>query len=996
MPTLVIAALAALVSGQGEPDPSQRQVLEREFASFAKPFVAKYCLGCHGREKAEARLDLGTGATLADVTRDLPRWVTVLERLEAREMPPADAPEKPSASELHAAVDWLQRLVAHETARHAGDPGPVLARRLSAAEYGYTIRDLTGVDIQPTREFPVDPANEAGFDNSGESLRMTPALLKKYVAAARLVADQMVLTPAGLRFAPHPVVTDTDRDAYCVLRIVSFYERHHVDLAGYFQAAWEYEYRDASAKSAQSLVEIAATRRLSSKYLATIHSLLTGPDDDLGPIAVLRGRWRDLPITSEPMGGETSTGAVPSRAECEKLRDLVLRLRAELVAAPEKPEAEGISKGSQPFLVWNNRSRANRRRQYAGDPASDHERLKVVVEKQHPELAPLLNPGGVRLDDVDTPAAREYRAALTRFCATIPDQFCVVKRGPYVAPDAPDQQRFLTAGFHLMQGYFRDDQPLCELVLDDDRRRELDELWNELDFIADVPRRQYKDFIFFERAEPPRYMREAEFDFARSEDKSSATSAKIQRLRDVYRAKAIRGGASELAVEAIDAYFREIEASIQRVEQQRLAAEPRQLEALVEFARRAYRRPLSDEDRDELLAFHAALRRDGELSHEQAMRDAVASVLASPRFCYRYDRAPAGPDIEPLDPFELASRLSYFLWASMPDEPLLERAQSGDLREPRVLASEVRRMLRDDRARGLATEFLGNWLDFRRFEEHNGVDRLTFPTFDNRLRRAMFEEPIRFFQDTASHDRSILDLIEARHALVNGPLARHYGMPFEAASDDTWVRVEQAREFGRGGLLPMAVFLTKNSPGLRTSPVKRGYWVVRRLLGQRIPAPPPAVPELPPSERELGELTLAETLVRHREDRNCAACHQRFDHVGLVFEGYGPIGERREKDLGGRAVQTRVEFPDGSERDGVDGLRAQILEQRRGEFVAQFTRKLFAYALGRSLLPSDEPACKSLETSLAEHGYTLHALVESIVVTPQFLNKRGAATSEDE
>jgi hypothetical protein len=187
----------------------------------------------------------------------------------------------------------------------------------------------------------------------------------------------------------------------------------------------------------------------------------------------------------------------------------------------------------------------------------------------------------------------------------------------------------------------------------------------------------------------------------------------------------------------------------------------------------------------------------------------------------------------------------------------------------------------------------------------------------------------------------------------------------------------------------MAVFLTASSPGLRTSPVKRGHWVVRRVLGEQIPAPPPNVPELPKDEAALGALTLPQLLARHRQDKNCAACHQRFDSVGLALEGYGPIGERRDRDLGGHPVDATAVFPDGSEGTGLDGLRRYLSKRRQDEFVENLTRKLFAYALGRGLLPSDDATIRSIRGRLAESGHRIDVLIESIVTSPQFLKKRG-------
>jgi hypothetical protein len=187
----------------------------------------------------------------------------------------------------------------------------------------------------------------------------------------------------------------------------------------------------------------------------------------------------------------------------------------------------------------------------------------------------------------------------------------------------------------------------------------------------------------------------------------------------------------------------------------------------------------------------------------------------------------------------------------------------------------------------------------------------------------------------------------------------------------------------------MAVFLTKNAPGLRTSPVKRGYWVVRRVLGEQIPPPPPTVPELPKDEAKLGELTLPQLLARHRDNMACAGCHRRFDSVGLVFEGFGPIGERRTKDLAGHPVLTTATFPDGTEREGLPGLRAYLRDKRQADFVDNLCRKMFSYALGRGMLLSDKKTLDAMKTKLDADGYALSSLVEAIVTSPQFRNKRG-------
>ncbi len=962
----------AVPSMEDGPSTPENQ-LESRFVFEVKPFVERYCAECHGAEEPKSDLDLTRPAARDIVNGKAGPWSPVLDRLQSHEMPPEDAAHQPSQVERTLVIAWLRDVQEYQARNSGDDPGPVLARRLSNAEYDYTIRDLTGVDMRPTREFPVDPANEAGFDNSGESLTVSPALLKKYLGAARSVADRVVLKPDGFDFAPHPVVADTDRDKYCVQRIVDFYARHTVDLADYFHVAWKYRHRGSLGRPEMSLDGIAVEAGLSGRYLVAVWKALT-EGEAVGPLAVVRSAWNDLPKPER---------ADAARDGCRRLSELVGRMRRRLKPRVNRLHVNGISNGSQPLVLWHNRQSARLHGIYSGEPLSDMRDLAGDLSATDAALSKLLAVG--QTDAVDE---GQLRAGLELFCAVFPDAFVVSDRGLYSDPKGAGKGRPLTAGFHLMQGYFRDDGPLCEWILDQTQRRELDALWFELNFIAQAPQRQYKDFIFFERAEPPRFLGDAEFDFARSEDKDAVRPEKIERLASSYLAKARKQGARDDSVRAISSYFTNIASEIRTVERARRAAEPSHLKALLAFAERAYRRPLTAAERDDLLAFYRRLREQDELGHEDAVRDALASVLLSPHFCYRFDLVPSGRDARPLSDYELASRLSYFLWSSMPDAELLDHARAGDLHATEVLTAQVRRMLRDPKVRGLATQFGGNWLDFRRFEEHNGVDRARFPTFTNELRQAMFEEPIRYLMDVAQHDRSVMDLLYGDDTFVNRALARHYGTK-EIPTGDDWIHLEGAGRYRRGGVLPMAVFLTKNAPGLRTSPVKRGYWVVRRLLGETIPPPPPNVPELPKDEAKLGDRTLSEMLARHRADKSCAACHRRFDSVGLVFENYGPIGELRDKDLGGHTVQTEATFPDGQKRDGLSGLRAYVRGRRQEHFIDNLCRKLLSYALGRGIVPSDKKTLSAMRTRLKADGYAFGSLVEAIVTSPQFSTKRG-------
>jgi hypothetical protein len=474
----------------------------------------------------------------------------------------------------------------------------------------------------------------------------------------------------------------------------------------------------------------------------------------------------------------------------------------------------------------------------------------------------------------------------------------------------------------------------------------------------------------------------------RPSDKDVGATAIIFGLREAYLKRAEPSN-NPVAMEAIKEHFARVNQTLRAVEQMHADAEPKHLEALVRFAERAYRKPPTPAEREDVLAYYRKLR-EGGLSHEDAIRDSIVRVLLSPRFCYRIDlveaNAKTGP-ARPLPPYALASRLSYFLWSSMPDDELMAQAVSGDLARPEMIAAEARRMLKDPRARGLAVEFGGNWLDFRRFEENNTVDRDRFPSFTNELREAMFEEPVRFLDEVIRNGRPVLDLLYGKYTFVNPVLAKHYGMPEVKGGNDHWVRVDDADQYGRGGLLPMAVFLTQNAPGLRTSPVKRGYWVVKRVLGETIPPPPATVPELPRDEAAT-DLPVRDLLVKHRENASCAACHARFDSFGLAFEGYGPVGERRSHDLAGRPVDAHAVFPGGSEGTGTEGVQAYVRAHRQGDFTDNLSRKLLAYALGRSLMLSDDLEVARMKQELAANEYRFSALVEEIVTSPQFLNRR--------
>ena len=352
--------------------------------------------------------------------------------------------------------------------------------------------------------------------------------------------------------------------------------------------------------------------------------------------------------------------------------------------------------------------------------------------------------------------------------------------------------------------------------------------------------------------------------------------------------------------------------------------------------------------------------------------------------------APEGAEQAPVSDWELASRLSYFLWSSQPDDQLRAAAAAGTLHQPEVLAQQARRMLADARVRRLATEFACQWLHIYDFDALDEKSEKHFPEFAE-LRGDMYEESTLFFTDLFQHDGSVLSLYDADHTFVNGRLAKFYGIA--GVEGPAWRRVEGVRQQGRGGILGLATTLAKQSGASRTSPILRGNWVSEVLLGEKLPKPPKDVPRLPEDETATDGLSVRQLVEKHTSDARCASCHQKFDAFGFALEGFDAIGRRRDQDLAGRPVDAKAKLPDGKDIDGIAGLRDYLSQTRREAVVRQFCRKLLGYALARGLQLSDEPLLTEMQQRLKASDYRFSVAVETIVLSEQFRMVRGRNSS---
>ncbi len=400
------------------------------------------------------------------------------------------------------------------------------------------------------------------------------------------------------------------------------------------------------------------------------------------------------------------------------------------------------------------------------------------------------------------------------------------------------------------------------------------------------------------------------------------------------------------------------------------------------LASRAYRRPATAEDVTRLLRLVELAKQDGE-RWEVGLRLAIQGILVSPHFLFRVelDRSSPGAS-QRIDDYELASRLSYFLWSSMPDDELFEAARTGGLRSPGTLEAQVARMLKNPRSRALTRNFAGQWLQIRKLRDVT-PDKDLFPKFDPPLRDAMRRETELYFEEIVREDRSILDFLDSDFTYVNDRLAKHYGIAGGSGKDFRRVTLTDGR---RGGLLTQASILTVTSNPTRTSPVKRGKWVLEQLLGTPPPPPPPNVPELQESKEALSG-TLRQRMEQHRSNPSCASCHAKMDPLGFGLENFDAIGAWREKD-GANAIDTSGVLPGGQTFDGPKGLRT-ILMGKRTEFTKCLTSKLLTYAIGRGLEDSDQCVVDRISESVAASGYRFSRLVIEIVMCDPFQKRRG-------
>jgi hypothetical protein len=408
------------------------------------------------------------------------------------------------------------------------------------------------------------------------------------------------------------------------------------------------------------------------------------------------------------------------------------------------------------------------------------------------------------------------------------------------------------------------------------------------------------------------------------------------------------------------------------------------------FVKRAFRRPATDEEVGKFVDLvELVVARGG--TFEQGIQIAVTGVLVSPHFLFRIENDPSPDDFKKsraLNDFELATRLSYFLWSTMPDDELFQLAEKGQLQRDEVLISQVKRMLADKKSQALIDNFASQWLNLRSLEEVS-VDTTKFKSFDERLRRDLQTETLLFFESVMRENRSVLDLIDGQYTFLNERLAKHYEVAGVKGDNFRKVALDDTR---RAGVLTHGSILTLTSNPTRTSPVKRGKWIMDNILGAAPPEPPPDVPELAVTQEKNPNASLREQLELHTKDPSCAVCHVQMDPLGFGLENFDAIGRWREKD-GKTPVDSSGTLPSG-ERFSSPVELAKILRKREEPFGRAFAKKLLTFALGRGLKYYDRCAVDTIVEQAKSNEYRFSTFVAEIVKSEPFRMKRGDGGKE--
>jgi hypothetical protein len=1066
------------------------------YAADVPPVFEQYCFQCHGDKGSPMGGVSLTKLTAHPVGDNFQTWQKVSAVLDQGRMPPKGMPQ-PNDEQRHMALVWVRTELTSFANKNAGDPGRVTVRRLTSGEYGYSINDLTGLELDLGRDSANDSVGGEGFMNFGDVQFMQDANLERYLESAKLVADHAVIGAGPIQFFEHPGKTGFEWSAISRIkniyategfRTVSGEGGHAFGLDKYrkaFHVAWRYQHRAALGEPNATFKQIADREGVSARFSQHIYEVMNKPSLGYPSSEVVR-KFHKLPATE--------AGA---RAGCADLEKYVTEwpswlfargdeafggagdesplvftdesLKAELShhfrynAGPRPGTGRGAMKAGtmvgvymniaaitpdesvKPVVIWRNAKVLVRKAGAAPPPPADdvapdadvsvaalkaralpsgptiplkeflsaeagaklgfgvspdgsevgpndfatvgnsasiqltapegalgfqlqidatighdHNQVVRITFSNRPDRPAPGIPVHAMIGDMQSAGYQKFKAGVLELVALLPprthSEATPADKDPPPLPFDPTYNTPEHDAFDNNVKYQREDGFLVEKVLDDATRVRLDQAWNDL----------YSSFDYHDQ-----YLQLLAEHF-----KLTLKSKKIADLT-----------AAEVEAMPLDArqYVKPLRNQYLEVMAAESAAKSRHVDDCLIFASKAWRRPLTPAEKESLRGFYRKTML-AEQDHTKAIRALIARILVSPEFLYRVEEPVDLAAAKPLSQWELATRMSYFLWSSIPDDELRRAAAAGELTNPQQVQKQVKRMLADAKARRMSAEFFGQWLGFYRFDQFKGVDTGRFPEFTDAVRSAMYDEAVSFFEYIIRNDRPAREILSADYTFMNKTLAAYYGVKKDVKSTDAAEKVDGADAFERGGTLRLGAVLTTTSAPLRTSPVKRGDWILRRILNTPTPPPPADAGSIPADDKLFGGLSLHEKLEAHKRNATCANCHARIDPLGFPLEHFDSTGRWRDKYPDGKDIYDAGTTFDHVDISGAKGLLG-YLESKTEQVRRTLATKLLGYALGRTALPSDLPL---IDKMVAEGGdATFSQLVSEIIASKQFRTRLG-------
>jgi mono/diheme cytochrome c family protein len=1033
--SVALLALAGAIEPGALPDPAR---LSDVFQTTIRPLLEQNCYQCHGNGRDKGGLAIDSYKTVQDVDADREEWEDVVKVIRSGEMPPPSAKNHPTLSQRDTITNWIEDEIYKYDPNHP-DPGRVTIRRLNRAEYNNTIRDLIGVDFKPAADFPSDDSGY-GFDDIGDVLSLPPVLMEKYLAAAARIMDEAIVTqtiPSQVRHYNANLMemgfnADGDRgDGWMPLggleedgvsatipvpagdylvRVYTFAKPRAAppDGAGGFRrnrggpgAAAAGPNAPANARP-NSVPAAAAQNGNGSPARGGSGPLLADNDPTLNDVVVNDNNVDTPPLrmpgvsaaASETAVAAPSTQAAPPNAPATRpaaahLPPMKLSLMVDGAVIKDVTDTGteakpvileyrvGVSHGTHRFAITNRRIRGGPNELIMVNGRIGRQQGGTIwvkwVEIEGPLSGATIRfpidaltalgdgktlPGGTRQLGHDGQVAAAF---------TAPSDGEYVLRAQAYADQAGNEPARMEWRINGKTVKTFDVRAPGHLVPIPGQRVFSLELLNPMPYVYETKVKLPAGPVNFSVA------------FVNAFSDPDAVNPNLRR-RSLY--------VNYLEVEnprgtqplppmpaALAANF-----TVQPTPATKLAAAR---EILGNFTRRAWRRPVAPEELDSLMTLFNRADGEGE-SFEAALKLPMKAVLVSPYFLFRGE-IQSDPDdpkaVHPVTEFDLASRLSYFLWSSMPDDELLKLAEQGELRKN--LQAQVRRMLASPKAQALVENFSGQWLQTRNLD-FVAPDEKAFPDYDANLREAMRTETQLFFNSIMREDRSVIDFLTGDYTFVNQRLAEFYGIG--GVKGDEFQRVSLDGTH-RLGILTQASVLTITSNPTRTSPVKRGKWVLENLLNTPPPPAPPDVPLLP-NDGHPDSGTLRQQMVEHRANPACASCHSQMDPLGFGLENFDAIGKWRDKD-GNDAVDPSGQLATGESFAGAVELENILASSRRDEFLDCITEKMLTYALGRGVEPYDRPAVKQIIAGMEKNDLKFSSLIMEVVNSVPFQLRRG-------